>query len=170
MSRSVYIGFGSNLGDRKLIFHEAVRALRNLPKTLVTGKSRLYETDPVGLSDHGPKFLNAVIALETDLSPRELIDIMRAIEVTLGKSASHRSDLSRPIDLDLLLYGEEHFLDDSVEIPHPRMHDRAFVLLPLAELAPKAFVPTFRCTVEDLVRKLSDREIAGVQILDTEND
>jgi 2-amino-4-hydroxy-6-hydroxymethyldihydropteridine diphosphokinase len=170
MSRSVYIGFGSNLGDRKLIFHETLRALRNLPKTLVTGKSRLYETDPVGLSDQGPKFLNAVIALETDLSPRELIDRMRSIEAALGKSASHRSDQSRPIDLDLLLYGEEHFLDDTVEIPHPRMHNRAFVLLPLAELAPKVFVPTFRCTVEDLVRKLSDREIAGVQILDSEND
>ncbi len=163
MSPTAYIGFGSNLGDRQLQFLAAVQALGRLPGTTVTGTSRLYETDPVSLSDNGPKFLNAVIGLETDLSPHDLARHMRVIELDLGKSPSHRSHMSRPIDLDLLLYGEEVSSDDTLTIPHPRMHLRGFVLVPLAELAAEARVPTFGCTVEVLVRGLSKEELAGVR-------
>jgi 2-amino-4-hydroxy-6-hydroxymethyldihydropteridine diphosphokinase len=168
MSASAYIGFGSNLGDRKAKFHEALRALEDLPGTDVKARSRLYETDPVGLSDHGPKFLNAVILVETDLSPWELIGSMRSIELALGKSVCHRSDKSRVIDLDLLLYGDAHFQEDGLEIPHPRMNDRAFVLAPLAELAPNIFIPALGRTVEDLFRLLPERELAGVRPLELE--
>ncbi len=168
MSPSAYIGFGSNLGDRKTKFQEALRALEDLPKTGVKARSRLYETDPIGISDHGSKFLNAVILVDTDLSPRELIASMRSIELKLGKSIYHRSDKSRVIDLDLLLYGDDHFREEDLEIPHPRMHDRAFVLAPLAELAPNIFIPTLGRTVEDLIRLLPERELAGVRPLDLE--
>ena len=102
MSPSAYIGFGSNLGDRESKFKEALRALGSLPVTIVKAHSRLYETEPMGLSDHGFKFLNAAVALETDLSPVELMKMIRDIELDLGKSPSHRSDMSRVIDLDLL--------------------------------------------------------------------
>ena len=168
MSPSAYIGFGSNLGDRKTKFQEALRALGDLPKTSVKGRSRLYETEPLGLSDHGPKFLNAVILIETDLSSRELIGSMRSIELTLGKSPYHRSDKSRVIDLDLLLYENNQIHEDGLDIPHPRMHNRAFVLLPLAELAPNILIPTLERTVEDLIRLLPEKELAGVRPLDFE--
>ncbi len=164
MSPKAYIGFGSNLGDRQLQFQSAIQALGALPGTVVTGASRLYETDPVSLVDNGPKFLNAVIALETELSASDLAQHMRAVEMALGKSPSHRSDLSRPIDLDLLLYGNERIGIDGLEIPHPRMHLRGFVLVPLAELAPAAVVPTFQRTVADLVGSLSEEEVAGVKL------
>jgi 2-amino-4-hydroxy-6-hydroxymethyldihydropteridine diphosphokinase len=168
MSPSAYIGFGSNLGDRKTKFQEALRALEDLPKTSLKARSRLYETDPVDLSDRGSKFLNAVILVETDLSPRELIGSMRSIELALGKSVHHRSDKSRVIDLDLLLYGDDHFREDDFEVPHPRMSNRSFVLAPLAELAPNILIPTLGRTVEDLVRLLPERELAGVRPLDSE--
>ncbi len=168
MSPSAYIGFGSNLGDRKAKFQEALHALEDLPKTSVKARSRLYETDPIGISDGGPKFLNAVIRVETDLSPRELIRSMHSIELALGKSVCHRSDKSRVIDLDLLLYGDGHFLEEDIEVPHPRMSDRAFVLAPLAELAPGIRIPTIGRTVEDLMRLLPEEELAGVRALDYE--
>jgi 2-amino-4-hydroxy-6-hydroxymethyldihydropteridine diphosphokinase len=168
MSPSAYIGFGSNLGDRKTKFQEALRALEDLSKTSVKARSRLYETEPLGLSDHGPKFLNAVILIETDLSPRELIGSMRSIELALGKSLYHRSDKSRVIDLDLLLYENNQLHEDGLDIPHPRMHNRAFVLLPLAELAPNILIPTLERTVEDLIRLLPEKELAGVRPLDFE--
>jgi len=170
MSPSAYIGFGSNLGDRETKFQEALRALECLPKTSLKARSRLYETDPVGLSDHGPKFLNAVILLETDLSPRELIGSMRSIELTLGKPACHLSDKSRVVDLDLLLYGKDCFCEDDLEIPHPRMSNRAFVLAPLAELGPNISIPGLERTVEDLIRLLPEEELAGVKPLDLEHE
>jgi 2-amino-4-hydroxy-6-hydroxymethyldihydropteridine diphosphokinase len=163
MRHSAYIGFGSNLGDRKATFHEAVHSLAQLPKTFIKAKSRLYETDPVGITDHGPRFLNAAIIMETELRPQELMKAMRTIELALGKSPSHRSDKSRVIDLDLLLYGNEHIREEGFEIPHPRMHQRAFVLLPLAELDPKILIPTLGCTVTDLIRTLPEKDIAGVK-------
>jgi 2-amino-4-hydroxy-6-hydroxymethyldihydropteridine diphosphokinase len=170
MSPLAYIGFGSNLGDRKTKFHEAVRSLAQLPKTCVKAKSRLYETDPVGITDHGPKFLNAVILIDTELLPRELIEGMRVIELELGKSIFHRSDKSRLIDLDLLLYENRHVREEGFEIPHPRMHQRAFVLVPLAELDPTILIPTLGCTVTDLIRTLPEKEIAGVKPLNNGDD
>ncbi len=163
MSQSAYIGFGSNLGNRTATFHEAVRSLAQLPKTCIRAKSRLYETEPVDITDDGPKFLNAAIAIETELLPLELMEAMRVIELALGKSSFHRSDKSRVIDLDLLLYGNKHIQEEGFEIPHPRMHQRAFVLLPLAELDPTIVMPTLGCTVLDLIRTLTEKELAGVK-------
>ena len=162
MGTMAYVGFGSNLGDRRATFEAACRALGKLPDTKVRAMSRLFETRPVGLSDGGPMFLNAAITLDTELTARELMAELRRIERSLGKSVDHQSDLSRKIDLDLLLYGQEHVTERDLEVPHPRMHERAFVLVPLAEIASHARHPVLDCTVQRLVDNLSREEIASV--------
>ncbi len=158
MSPAAYIGFGSNMGDREAKFAEVLEALGNLPKTVVQKASRLYETEPVGLIDGGPKFLNAAVVVQTDLGPGELMSRIRDIEVRLGKSPSHRSDLSRVVDLDLLLYGTERLDNGDVQVPHPRMHLRTFVLVPLAEIAPYVVHPLFQCDAEELLGRLPVEE------------
>lgn len=163
MSPCAYIGFGANLGNREATFEQALNALGNLPGTTVNGCSRLYETEPVGLSDDGSTFLNAAIRLETELSPRELMEWMRRIERDLGKAPDHKSDLSRIIDLDLLLYEQETIVEEDITVPHPRMHVRGFVLIPLAEIAPGVRHTTIDCTVADLILRLPEGEREGVR-------
>jgi 2-amino-4-hydroxy-6-hydroxymethyldihydropteridine diphosphokinase len=137
-----------------------------MPGTVVLGRSRLYETDPVGLVDQGPVFLNAVIEVQTDLSPAEIMDGMRKIELDLGKAPDHQSDRSRAIDLDLLLYGDRIVREDGIMVPHPRMHTRAFVLVPLEELAPQLVVPTLDLSVRELLLGLPETERRGVRSLE----
>ncbi|MEJ2715918.1 MAG: 2-amino-4-hydroxy-6-hydroxymethyldihydropteridine diphosphokinase [Deltaproteobacteria bacterium] len=162
MTHPVYLAFGSNLGNRQATYREAIRALTRIPGTVVKACSRLYETEPIELSDNGGAFLNAAIALETDLSPRELMREMTRIEADLGKSPTHTSDMSRMIDLDLLLYDDWHVHEENLEVPHPRMHTRAFVLIPLAEIAAHAVHPTLHLTVEQLVGMLPASDLHGV--------
>jgi 2-amino-4-hydroxy-6-hydroxymethyldihydropteridine diphosphokinase len=159
MGETAYIGFGANMGDRESKFHEAVDALGMLPVTTVQGRSRLYETEPKGLCDGGPKFLNAIIAIETDLVPGDLMSAMREIELLLGKSPHHRSDMSRSIDLDLILYGDKQVREGQLQVPHPRMHLRAFVLVPLAEIAPLAVHPALGCSIQELLSLLPSHEV-----------
>jgi len=164
MSHQAYIGFGSNLGDRKAVFQAALEALSASPGLVIRARSALYETEPVGIVDGGPRFINAAIGLETTLSPAEIMTVLHRIELVLGKSPDHRSDKSRSIDLDLLLYDEELFaLDDGLEVPHPRMHDRAFVLIPLCEIAPDVRHPRLGCSVSTLVSRLSEIQVKGVR-------
>lgn len=163
MSHRAYIGFGSNLGDREAVFRAAVNALSATEGLVVRRCSSLYETEPVGIVDGGPSFINAAISVDTTVPPVELMEVLRRIEQTLGKSPDHRSDQSRSIDLDLLLYDEEQFVDHGLEVPHPRMHDRAFVLIPLCEIAPDVKHPGLGCSVSGLLDRLPEVAVRGIR-------
>ena len=141
-----YVGLGANLGDREGTIRAAVADLPG-----VVAVSTLCETDSVGITDQ-PRFLNGVAALETELAPRELLDVLLAVERRLGRERGKRWG-PRTIDLDLLLYGDEVIDETGLTIPHPRLHERRFVLEPLADLAPKLVVPGYG-RVKDLLAKL----------------
>ncbi len=133
MERTVYLGLGANLGDRESNLRAAVRMLRERGCDL-TAASSLYETKPVGIADQ-PDFLNAVIRVRTALNPRDLLATCRRIEQEMGRVRTLRYG-PRVIDIDILLYEGAESSEDELVIPHPRIPDRAFVLVPLAEIAP----------------------------------
>jgi 2-amino-4-hydroxy-6-hydroxymethyldihydropteridine diphosphokinase len=130
--RTAYIGLGSNLGDRQQHIYSAVESLHRHRAVSVQRCSSLYETAPVGLLDQ-PYFLNMVIAVQSSLRPSELLDLLLETEQRLGRVRDIRWG-PRTIDLDLLLYGDVDQHDDHLELPHPRMKERAFVLIPLLEI------------------------------------
>lgn len=143
---TAYVGLGANLGDREGTIRAAIAALPG-----VVGVSELRETDPVGVVDQ-PRFLNGVVVLETHLPARELLELLLAVERDLGRRRRERWG-PRAIDLDLLLYGDAEIDEPGLTVPHPRLHERAFVLEPLAELAPGLVVPG-RGGVQDLLSGL----------------
>ncbi len=157
-----FVGLGSNLNcpDRQL--DVALAALDRMPGTRVLERSSRYRTDPVGDPDQ-PEFLNAVVALETDLDAHELLGAMQAIERDQGRDRDpERPCGPRTIDLDLLLFGDESIRTSRLTVPHPRLHQRAFVLCPLAEIAPDRIVPG-RGPVAGLRQRVDD---AGVRPAD----
>jgi 2-amino-4-hydroxy-6-hydroxymethyldihydropteridine diphosphokinase len=137
----VFIGIGSNLGDREAWLRRAVAAVGDLPETDVRGISRLRDTAPVGRADQ-PRFLNGALEVETRLGPRELLDALLEIELGLGRDRSSvPRGGPRTVDLDLLLYGQALIAEPGLEVPHPRLAERRFVLEPLADLDPELEVP-----------------------------
>jgi len=149
----VFVGLGSNLGDREGTLRAAVGRLRGLPETRVLALSRLRDTEPVDYLDQ-PRFLNGVVELETELSARRLLGELLRLERAFGRdrdSAPPRGP--RTLDLDLLLYGQETIAEPGLEIPHPRLHERRFVLEPLAELDDSLEVPG-RGQVQTLLARL----------------
>jgi 2-amino-4-hydroxy-6-hydroxymethyldihydropteridine diphosphokinase len=152
MMRRVYVGIGSNLGDREFLIRKAVESLRQLPQTNVSGVSSLYDTEPVGETEQ-PPFLNAVAWIETELLPRELLWQMLLIEKRMGRVRSKRWG-PRSIDLDLLFYDDELIDEPDLQIPHPEAHRRAFVLYPLLELDPNFRHPVTGETVRRMIQKL----------------
>ena len=136
----VYIGLGSNLGDREATIRSALDRLDGQDEIEVARVSSLRETDPVGYADQ-PRFLNGVAELVTRLAPRELLERMLAVERDLGRTRDGPRFGPRTIDLDLLLYGDAVVDEPGLEIPHPRIAERSFVLEPLAELDPALEVP-----------------------------
>ncbi len=141
-----YVALGANLGDREATIEAAVAALPG-----VVAVSQLRETDPVGVVDQ-PAFLNGATALETELSPRELLDALLAVERELGRERRERWG-PRTIDLDLLLYGDETIDEPGLTVPHPRLHERRFALEPLLDLDPELAIPG-RGRVADLLAEL----------------
>jgi 2-amino-4-hydroxy-6-hydroxymethyldihydropteridine diphosphokinase len=130
----VYVGLGSNLGDREQTLRAAVARLSASARVEVLGVSSLRETDPVGPIADQPRFLNGVVVLETSLSPRELLDLLLEIEGEFGRTREGPPGGPRTLDLDLLLYGDERVDEQGLCVPHPRLHERSFVLEPLEEL------------------------------------
>lgn len=135
-----FVGLGSNLGDREGTLRRAVELLSAVPGVEVVAVSSLRETEPWGLAEQ-PRFLNAAAAVETDLSPRELLDALLAVERELGRRREGPRYGPRTIDLDLLVYGDEIVHERGLTVPHPLLHERRFALEPLAELAPDLVVP-----------------------------
>jgi len=136
-----YVALGANLGDRERTIRAALVALDAAPGVRVAAVSTLRETDPVGYLDQ-PRFLNGAAALDTSLAPRELLDLLLAVEQGLGRAREGVPPQGpRTIDLDLLLFGTARIEEPGLQIPHPRLHERRFVLEPLAELDPSLEVP-----------------------------
>jgi 2-amino-4-hydroxy-6-hydroxymethyldihydropteridine diphosphokinase len=139
-----YVGLGSNLGEREATLREALARLGEVEGIEVVAVSSFRETDPVGVVDQ-PRFVNAAAALETVLGPRELLERLLEVERGLGRDRSREERWGpRTIDLDLLLYGEETVAEVGLEVPHPRLAERAFVLEPLLELDPGLRLPDGR--------------------------
>ena len=138
MTTSAYLGLGSNLGDRLEHLREAVRLLGAEPTVEVVRSSRVYETEPVGPPQ--PAYLNAVIEVRTDGTARELLEACRRVEDALGRVRAERWG-PRTIDVDVLIFDEETIDEPDLVVPHPRMHERGFVLVPLGELEADPMLP-----------------------------
>jgi 2-amino-4-hydroxy-6-hydroxymethyldihydropteridine diphosphokinase len=144
------IALGSNLDDPRLQVERGFAALAALPRTRLLARSRLYRTPPWGMPGQ-PDFINAAARLETTLTPRELLDALLAIEARAGRVRGARNG-PRILDLDLLLYGKRVINEPDIVVPHPRLHERAFVLLPLVDVAADFEVPGRGRVVELLQR------------------
>ena len=149
---TAFVGIGANLGDRERTLRLALRLLGDRDGVTVAAVSSLRETAPVGYLDQ-PSFLNGAARLETELSPRELLRALLDVERELGRDRSGPRFGPRTVDLDLLLYGEVELDEPGLVVPHPRLHERRFVLEPLVELAPGLVVPG-RGPVERLLAEL----------------
>ena len=160
---TAFIALGSNLEHPAAQVREGFAALAALPATKLTMQSSLYRSTPVGYAGQ-PDFINAVAAVETSLAPRDLLDRLLGVERCHGRVRNF-PNAPRTLDLDLLLYGDMQIHEPGLTIPHPRMHERAFVLVPLAEIVPRCVIPG-RGAVIDLLRAI---DAGGVSRLETRN-
>jgi 2-amino-4-hydroxy-6-hydroxymethyldihydropteridine diphosphokinase len=148
-----YVALGSNLGDREATLRAALEALAAEPGIDVVAVSRFYDTDPVGYLDQ-PRFLNGAAAIDTELRAAELLDRLLAVELRFGRSREAvPAQGPRTLDLDLLLYDDAEIDEPGLRIPHPHMHERRFVLEPLADLDPALEVPG-KGQVQDILARL----------------
>ena len=149
------IGLGSNLGDRGAHIEGGFAALGSIERTRVVARSSVIETEPVGPAGQGA-YLNAAALVETRLGPRDLLDAMLAIELTHGRDRSVEPRWGpRTLDLDLLLFGDAEIDEPGLSVPHPRLPERAFVLMPLAEIGGGLAVPGLGLNVDELLMNLT---------------
>jgi len=156
MTHTVYIALGTNLGERLNNLRAAIEAMG--PDIIVLAESHIYETPPWGYEDQ-PAFLNMVVKAETGLEPEALLRFLKQLEVQLGREQNFRWG-PRLIDLDILFYGDLILDTPPLVIPHPRLHERAFVLVPLADVAPNLTHPVFQRSVNDLLVEIDTQGIA----------
>ncbi len=160
MRETVFIGFGSNVGNRLDFCDRAVTLLSLLPHSEVIAVSPLYETEPI--SDHAHPgegwFLNGVVQMQTDVTPKSLLMVCREIERSLGRDEDDRKG-PRTLDLDILFYGQRVIHDPDLVIPHPRLQHRRFVLAPMADLDPSWEHPVLHQTVGELLSRLTDTAV-----------
>jgi len=155
-----YVALGSNLGDRKARLEEAVDRLRRCDGVSVVRVSSFVETDPVGGPPGQGKYLNAVVSLDTTRTPQELLRACAEVERAMGRTRAARWG-PRTIDVDILLYGDRVVGEPGLEIPHPRMHERRFVLAPLVEIDPAARHPGLGKTAAELLAALDAPAVAA---------
>lgn len=155
MSETVYLGLGTNLGDRQANLEAACKALET--RLQVLAKSSVYETPPWGYLDQ-PKFLNMALKAQTDLSPVELLKLLKELETSLGRRPGERYG-PRVIDIDILFYGSLILRQAGLDVPHPRLAERAFVLVPLAEIAPDLRHPVSGLTVQEMLDQIDASDI-----------
>ena len=149
---SVFVGLGSNLGNSQETVKAAIRALSNLPQTQMLSCSSFYQSAPV--EAEGPEFVNAVVRFQTRLNAFDLLRACQTIENLAGRER-HYVNSPRTLDLDMLIYGDARIDSEFLKVPHPRMHERAFVLRPLRELAPEKVLETDLNFVSDqAIRKI----------------
>jgi 2-amino-4-hydroxy-6-hydroxymethyldihydropteridine diphosphokinase len=148
----VYLGLGSNLGDRNQLLNQAITLISNQDFIDLVALSEFYETEPVNAPGH-PKYLNAAMRVSTILSPRELLGITQNIESQLGRTSKGNYD-PRTVDIDILFYNQIVMSDEDLVIPHPFLHDREFVLTPLMDLNPDFRHPILEMSIEELRRDL----------------
>jgi 2-amino-4-hydroxy-6-hydroxymethyldihydropteridine diphosphokinase len=157
MARRVFLGLGSNLGNREGNLREAVARLKAAPGVNFLRQSRVYQTAPIGVTDQ-PEFLNMVVEVEVAdaVRARELLTLVKRIETEVGRRQRERWG-PREIDIDVLLFGDEHVVEGDFEVPHPRMWERAFVMAPLAELEPNMKTPSGE-TVAEAAERLTKKQ------------
>ncbi len=161
MRHTAYIGMGSNVGNKLLRCERALSEILKIDRHRLLAQSSFYKTKPLGYTAQD-WFLNAVVKIETDFDARELLRSLKAVESRLGRRQSFRWG-PRKIDLDLLFFDQEQIQSEALEIPHPRLHERQFVLVPLAEIDPHLMHPVLKKTVLELLELL--KEDQGVEKL-----
>ncbi len=149
MSKTAYIGIGSNLGDKLANCLKAIDMVDNIQDCRITAQSDFFRTDPIGVKGHD-WYVNGAISLETDLSAHELLNNLLAIEANLGRKRNKKWE-PRIIDLDILLFGQDVTDEKDLTIPHPLMHLRKFVLMPMVQLVPNLIHPVLGNTMEGLL-------------------
>ncbi len=150
----VYLGLGSNLGDRQKNLKKALKLLGE--RLHIAQVSSLYETEPLGYAEQ-PLFLNAVCGAQTEVGPMQLLSLIKGIEASLGRVPSFHN-APRPIDIDIIFYGDLVMETPELTIPHPRLEERAFVLIPLLEIAPEMVHPVSGESIRDLAARVLGRE------------
>ncbi|SFB31984.1 2-amino-4-hydroxy-6-hydroxymethyldihydropteridinediphosphokinase [Lentibacillus halodurans] len=160
--KNIFLALGSNIEPRKEYLSKALHALNLHQQMTVIRRSSIYQTIPVGYTDQAD-FLNMVVELDTSLSPLELLDVCQSIEQQLDRKREIRFG-PRTIDLDILIYNQENRETERLTLPHPRILERAFVLIPLGEIAPKLTMPTADKTVSDYIEELPESDIEGVML------
>lgn len=167
MMKSVYIALGSNIQPRLNYLDQAMEQLSDNPNVKIIKQSSIYETDPVGPVDQ-EQFLNMVIEVETDLQPHHLLDVCQTIESQLGRKREIKWG-PRTIDLDILVYNQENIVTERLILPHPRLHERAFVLIPLSELNDRLNIVHKDLPVSELLANLPVQDKEGVVIWEQTN-
>lgn len=153
-----YLGLGSNMGDRVGYVQQAIQLLKDRPGVRLLSASSFYETEPVGFPDQ-EWFVNVAVAIETQLSAQELLQICQSIENQLGRVRDPNNQWGpRTIDIDILFYGNQIIKEPELIVPHPRVHERAYALVPLLEINPRVVHPVLEKTVEQLHHLLETPE------------
>ncbi len=168
MNRHVaFLSIGSNVGDKKKNLDTAVALLDRYENISVLAVSPYYKTEPQNFKDQD-WFVNAAVKIKTDLEPLALLDVLKNLEIDLDKDGKPFRFGPRIIDLDIIYYDTIELTSSRLEIPHPRMHERCFVLVPLCDIGPKTYHPVLKTTSDDLLNKIEEQQTQKVILLDKE--